>query len=142
MSKVPYLSAVGSLMYAMMYTRLDICHAVGMTSSYQSNRSQEHWKGIKRILRYLNGTTDYSLCYQGNDLQLKGYIDANWEGYLDERISTSRFTFLFNNGTISWSSNKQSCIALSTMEAEFVALSTAVQEEIWLRRFLKHFINK
>ena len=138
MKRVPYASAVGSLMYAMMCTRPDICFAVGMVSRYQSNPGQAHWKAVKRILRYLKGTADYSLCYQGNDLQLRGYTDADWGGDLDERKSTSGFVFLLNNGAISWSSKKQSCIALSTMEAEFVAFSSAVQEAVWLKRFLDH----
>ena len=142
MNKVPYLSAIGSLMYAMMCTRPDICHAVGMTRRHQSNPGQEHWKPVKRILRYLKGTTDYSLCYQRNDMQLKDYTDANWGEDLDERKSNFGFTFLLNNGAISWSSKKQSCIALSIMEAEFVALRTIVQEGIWLRRFLEHLINR
>lgn len=71
-------------------------------------------------------------------MRLIGYSDANWGGDLHERKSTSRYAFLLNGGTISWSSKKQSCIALSTMEAEFVACSSAVQEAIWLRRFLGH----
>ena len=100
MSKGPYLSTVGSLMYVMM-CRLDICHAVGMASIYQSNLGQEHWKAVKRILRYLKGTLEYSLCYQGKELRLKGYIDADWGGDLDERKSTSGFAFLLNNGAIS-----------------------------------------
>ena len=82
------------------------------------------------------------MCYQGNDLKLKGYTNADWRGDLDERKSTSVFTFLLNIGIISWSSMKQSCIALSTMEDEFVVLSTVMQEGIWLRRFLEHLINK
>ena len=101
MSKVPYLSVVGSLMYAMMYTRPDICHAVGMASKYQSNLGQKHWKAVKRILRNLKGTTKYSFCYQGKELILKGYIDANWGGDLDDRKFTSGFAFLLNNGVIS-----------------------------------------
>ena len=100
-SKVSYLSAVGSLMYVMMCTRLDICHAVGMVSRYQYNPSQEHWKAVKRILRYLKGTSYYSLCYQGNYFRLKGYTDADWGGDLDKRKSTPGFTFLLNNGAIS-----------------------------------------
>ena len=82
------------------------------------------------------------MCYQGNYLKLKGYTNADWRGDLGERKSTSIFTFLLNIGTISWSSMKQSCIALSIMEDEFVVLSTAMQEGIWLRRFLEHLINK
>ncbi|KAK9098657.1 hypothetical protein Syun_025702 [Stephania yunnanensis] len=138
MAKVPYTSAVGSLMYAMMCTRPDICFVVGMVSRYQANPGQTHWRAVKRILRYLKGTVDYSLCYQGNNLHLVGYTDVDWGGDLDERKSTSGYVFLLNNGVISWSSKKQSCIALSTMEAEFVACSAAVQEAVWLRRFLSH----
>ena len=106
MSKVPYLSTIGSLMYAMMCIRPNIYHAIGMASRYQSNPGQEHWKAVKRILRYLKGTIEYSLCYQGKELRLKGYTDVDCEGDLDERKSTSGFAFLLNNGTISWSSKK------------------------------------
>ena len=141
MKMVPYANAVGSLMYAMMCTRPDICHAVGMVSRYQSNPGQGHWKAVKRVLRYLKGTTDLALCYQGSDLQLEGYTDADWAGDLDERRSTSGFVFLLGNGAISWSSKKQTCIALSTMEAEFVAFSTAAQEAVWLRNFLDHLMD-
>ena len=65
-----------------------------------------------------------------------GYSNADWAGDLDERKSTSRYTFLLNNGAITWRSKKQTCIALSTMEAEFVACSATVQD-VWLRRFLQ-----
>ena len=81
---------------------------------------------------------DYVLCYQDKSLRLEGYNDADWGGDLDERKSTSGYAFLLNNGAISWSSKKQSCIALSTMEAEYVACSSAVQEAVWLKRFLQH----
>ena len=67
-----------------------------------------------------------------------GYTDADWSGDLDERKSMSGYVFLLNNGAISWSSKKQTCIALSTMEAEFVACDAAVQETIWLKRFLQN----
>ena len=130
MKSVPYASVVESLMHVMMCTRLDIYFAVRMVSRYQSNLGQAHWKAVKRIMRYLKGTVDYSLSYQGKDLRLEGYSDADWGGDLDERKSTSGFVFLLNNGVISWSSKKQTCIALSTMEAEFVALSAVVQEGV------------
>jgi len=71
-------------------------------------------------------------------LWLRGYTDADWGGDLDERKSTSGYAFLLNDGAISWSSKKQTCVSLSTMEAEFVACSSAVQEAVWLRRFLGH----
>ena len=77
MEKIPYANVVGSLMYVMLCTRPDISYAVGMVSRYQSNPGKAHWKAVKRILRYLKGTVDYRLCYQGQDLQLKGYTDAD-----------------------------------------------------------------
>jgi hypothetical protein len=68
MEKVPYSSVVGSLMYAMMCTRPDISFAVRIVSRYQANPGQSHWIAVKRILRYLKGTADYSLCFQGENL--------------------------------------------------------------------------
>ena len=65
MSKLPYSSAVGSIMYAMMCKRLDICYAVGLANRFQSNLGIKHWMAVKRIMRYLKGTSDYVLCYQG-----------------------------------------------------------------------------
>ena len=137
MARVPYSSAVGSLMYAMLCTRPDICYAVGLVSRFQSNPGVAHWQAVKRILRYLKGTSDYVLCYQGKDLQLIGYSDADWGGDPDERKSTSGYAFLLGGGAISWCSKKQSCIALSTMEAEYIACSAAVQEGVWLKRFIE-----
>uniref|UniRef100_A0A2N9EKF5 Integrase catalytic domain-containing protein n=1 Tax=Fagus sylvatica TaxID=28930 RepID=A0A2N9EKF5_FAGSY len=137
MSKVPYASAIGSLMYAMLCTRLDICFAISMVSLYQSNPGPAHWKGVKRILRYLHGTIDHALCYHGRDLRLIGYNDADWASDKDERKSTSGYAFILRGGAVSWCSKKQSCIALSTMESEYVACLAAIQEAIWLRRFLQ-----
>jgi hypothetical protein len=77
MEKVSYSSVVGSLMYVMMCTRSDISFAVGMVSKFQANPGQSHWKIVKRILRYLKGTTDYSLCFQEENLQLMSYADAD-----------------------------------------------------------------
>ena len=104
MSRVPYASAVGSLMYAMMCTRPDICFVVGLVSRYQSNPRREHWKAVKRILRYLKGTMDYCLTYQGSELRLVGSSDADWGGDLDQRKSTYGYVFLLNKGAISWCS--------------------------------------
>lgn len=138
MRTIPYASAIGSLMYAMLCTRPDICYAVGLVSRFQSNPGKAHWKAVKRILRYLRGTADYQLCYQGSKVHLVGYTDADWAGDADERKSTSGYVFLLGDTSISWYSKKQTCVALSTMEAEFVALSAAAQEGVWLNRFLNH----
>ena len=78
MSKVPYASAVGSLMYAMLCTRPDICHAVGMVSRYQANPGLKHWQAVKHILKYLKRTRNYMLVYSGRDLTPIGYIDSDF----------------------------------------------------------------
>ena len=126
MARVPYANAIGSLMYAMLCTCPDICFAVELVSRFQSNPRLAHWKAVKRILRYLRETADYMLCYQGKDLRLREYSDADWAGDLDKRKSTFSYTFLLGGGAITWCSKKQSCVALSTMESEYVACSAAV----------------
>lgn len=140
MSNVPYASAIGSLVYAVLCTRPDICFAVDLVSRYQSNSGPAHWQAVKRIFRYLCGASDLVLCYQGGDLRLKGYSDADWGGDLDESRSTSGYAFVIGGGAISWCSKEQDGIALSTMEAEYVASCFTVQEAIWLRSFL-HDLN-
>ena len=88
MSRVPYASAVGSLMYAMVCTRPDIAHAVGVFSRFMSKPRKEHWIAVKRVFRYLRGTSDHHLCYQGRPrldrvLDICGFVDADWAGDLD-----------------------------------------------------------
>ena len=83
MSWVPYASAVGSLMYAMVCTRPDIAYVVGVLSRYMSKPGKEHWTAIKRVFRYLRGTTDYAICYQGRPrpdrvINVHGFVDADW----------------------------------------------------------------
>ncbi|KAI3453504.1 hypothetical protein Pfo_010167, partial [Paulownia fortunei] len=134
MAKVPYASAVGSLMYAMMCTRPDLCFAVGMVSRYQSNPGHDHWAVVKRILRYLKRISDLALCYHGGSLKLIRYSDADGSVDRDEHKSTSGYAFLLGGAAITWCSQKQPCISLSTMEAEYVACTSAVQES---RRFLQ-----
>src|SRR3984885_6587080 len=91
---VPYASVVGSLIYAMVCTRLDIAHVVGLLSKFMSKPGKEHWPVVKRVFRYLRGTSDYGFCYQGRPgldkvLDIHGFVDANWSGALDQRRSTS-----------------------------------------------------
>ena len=87
------------------------------------------------IMRYLKVTMDYCLVYQRSELSLVGYSDVDWGGDLDQLKSTSGYVFLLNKGAISWCSKEQTCIALLTMEVEFIACSVVVQEAVWLRRF-------
>jgi len=120
MSKFPYASAVGSLMYAMVCTRPDIAHAVGVVSRYMNNPGKEHWMVVKWILRYLRGTTNQEICFGGLDIPLQGYVDADMAGDRDNKRSTTGYVFTVGGKTISWVSKLKSVVALSTMEAEYV----------------------
>ncbi|KAK9940454.1 hypothetical protein M0R45_017116 [Rubus argutus] len=121
MTKIPYASAVGSLMYAMVCTRPDIAQAVGVVSRYLSNPGRDHWEAVKWILRYLRGSSKFCLCFGGSKPILEGFIDADWAGDLDSRKSTSGYLFTFAGGAVSWQSKLQKCVALSTTEAEYIA---------------------
>ena len=136
MRQVSYASTVGSLMYAMLCTRPDICYLAGMVNRYQSNLGPKHWQVVKHILKYLWRTRDYMLVYHSEDLIPIGYTDSDFQSYLDFRKSTSGCVFTLRGGAISWRSVKQSCIADSTMETEYIAACEAAREVVWLKKFL------
>ncbi|WVY90570.1 hypothetical protein V8G54_036084 [Vigna mungo] len=137
MESIPYASVVGSLMYAQTCTRPDISFAVGMLGRYQSNPGMDHWKAAKKVLRYLQGTKEYMLTYRKSDhLEVIGYSDSDYAGCVDSRKSTFGYVYLLAGGAISWKSAKQSVIATSTMEAEFVACFEATVHALWLRNFI------
>ena len=130
-----YQKAVGCLTYLSISCRPDIAAAVGILSRFMSSPAIKHWVGIKRILRYLKGTCDYGLIFNGGDEDvLHGFTDSDWAGDVQTRKSTSGYVFKYGNSTISWASRRQSTVAKSTCEAEYVALSMATQEAVWLRR--------
>ena len=129
-----YQSMVGSLLYAAIATRPDISRAVGAASKYCSNLSEAHLTAVKRILRYLKKTINLGLKYEKLESStLVGYSEADWAGDLDDRHSTSGNLFLLSGVPVSWLSKKQSTVALSTAEAEYMSLSGATQEAVWLR---------
>ena len=124
-------------------TRPDIAFAVGNAARYCSQPSQTHWSAVKRILRYLNGTTALGLLYRPNDSrELCGYSDADWAGDSSDRKSTSGYVFMMSGSAVSWRSKKQSCVALSTAEAEYMALSSATQEGMWMRQLFASLVNE
>ena len=136
MENIPYRSAVGALNYLSTCTRPDISYAVSEVARFNEDPSINHWKAVKRIFRYLKGTINYELTYiKQNDIKLEGFADADWAGDIDSRRSTSGYIFKMN-GIISWKSSKQSCIALSTVEAEYVSLGEAAKEAKWLIKLL------
>jgi transposase InsO family protein len=136
MKAKPFASLVGSLLYAMVCTRPDIAAAVLAVSRHMSNPSEQHWTAAKRILRYLHGTQSMGLTFRRDGGGLLGFSDADWGGDTVTRKSTTGFLFLFGGAAISWSSKLQATVALSSVEAEYMALSTTVQEALYVRNLL------
>lgn len=134
MHHVPYASAVGSLMYAMVCTRPDIAHAVSTVSRFMSNPGRPHWEAVKWILRYLRGSTNLKLCFGDNEAKLIAFSDSDMAGDVDRRKSTSGYLVTYAGGAVSWQSRLQKCVALNTTEAEFIAVTEASKELLWLKR--------
>ncbi|KAK8600793.1 hypothetical protein V6N12_050641 [Hibiscus sabdariffa] len=137
MSQIPYASAIGSIMYAMICTRPDLSYALSMTSRYQANPGEGHWVAVKNILKYLRRTKDVFLVYGGEEqLSIKGYTDASFQTDKDDSRSQSGFVFRLNGGAVSWKSSKQDTIVDSTTEAKYIAASEAVKEAVWIKKFI------
>jgi hypothetical protein len=137
--EVPYLSAIGALMYLAGHTRPDISFAVNLLARYSSSPTRRHWNGIKHILRYLRGTMDMGLFFSNvSKSDLIGYADA---GYLsDPHNGRSQTGYLFTCGgtAISWRSVKQTITATSSNHAEILAIHEASRECVWLRSVIQH----
>jgi hypothetical protein len=137
MSKVPYASAIGSIMYAMISTHLDISYAISATSRHQDDPGEDPWTAVKGILKYLRRTKDMFLVYGGKEeLVVTGYTDASFQTDPDELKSQSGFVFTINGSTISWKNSKQETMTNSTTEAEYIAAFESAKEGIWIRKFL------
>ena len=138
-----YREIVGSLIYVMTGTRPDLCYVVSKLSQYMSKPSKVHLNLAKHCLKYIKGTLNYSLRFQSSDrLKLIGFCDADW-GASEDRFSISGYSFqLSNRGPlISWKSRKQRTVALSSCEAEYVALTDAIQEAKFLRQLFADMTN-
>jgi hypothetical protein len=134
-----YQSAVGALMYAMMGTRPDLAFAVASLSQFSSNPGQPHWDSIKHVLRYIRGTTGYKLTYgsrPGTSLLFDGYCDSDWGSNIDDRRSITGYVFMLGGGAVSWQSKKQPTVALSSVEAEYMAATQAAREALWWQKLL------
>ncbi|KAL0373888.1 UNVERIFIED_CONTAM: Retrovirus-related Pol polyprotein from transposon TNT 1-94 [Sesamum radiatum] len=137
MEKVPYSNAIGSVMYLTVSTRPDIAYAVSCLSRYMSNAGTPHWEALKWLLRYLIKTENtgirFSKCSDG--VKLIGYVDSNCANDRDSRRSTTSYVFTLCGACISWKSQLQNIVALSTTEAEYIATTEAFKEAIWLKGF-------
>jgi hypothetical protein len=137
---LPFRNAVGALMHVSNATRPDICEAVNLASRKMINPTQEDWTNVKRIFRYLKGTSNLALKYSRSpsaDLRLLGFADSDWANDLVDRKSVSGYLFQLDSNTISWNCKKQPTVALSTTEAEYMATARASQEGIWIQSLLK-----
>jgi hypothetical protein len=131
-----YRQVIGSLMY-LVNTRPDICFAVNALSQYMVAPRQVHWIAAKHVLRYLKGTIGYGLSYVSDrKMELLGYTDSDWAGSSVDRKSTSGCCFSLGSGMISWCCRKQTSVALSTAESEYIAACGASKEAVWLRKLL------
>jgi hypothetical protein len=134
-----YRSMIGSLLY-LTASRPDISFAVGVCARYQAEPKMSHLNQVKRILKYVSGTSDYGILYShGEDTRLLGYCDADWAGSADDRKSTSGGCFFLGNNLISWFSKKQNCVSLSTAEAEYIAAGSSCSQLLWMKQMLGEY---
>lgn len=133
---LPYQSVVGCLQWLSNSTRPDISHAVSQLSRFNANWTNEHWQLAKHVLRYLKGTSTLGITFGGSSSPLKVYSDADFSQCQETRRSVTGYVFCLNNGNISWSSQRQTVVALSTSEAEYMAASEAARHLSWIREFL------
>jgi hypothetical protein len=132
-----YRSLIGCLLY-LTATRPDILYATNLLSRFMHCPSELHMRAAKRILRYIKGTCSFGVKFmQCKTLKLHGFSDSDWGGFIDDMKSTSGFCFNLGSTIFSWSSKKQSIVAQSTAEAEFIAATAAVNQALWLQKLLR-----
>jgi hypothetical protein len=139
-----FRAITGSIIHLAVYTRPDIMFAASKLAQFNSNPSMQHYRAAKHLLRYIQGTKDLVITFcrspssaSASSLSVPlGFSDASFAADPDDRKSTSGYIFFLANGPISWQSTKQTTVALSTMEAEYIALSEAAKEAKFLRHLL------
>lgn len=138
-----YPNLIGALLYISRCTRPDIAYAVSYLSRFLTCYGEEHWKAAKQILRYLQGTKEKGILYSRSKNEINaadalvGFVDADYASDKNSRKSTTGCMFQFNGSPISWFSKRQTCIALSSAEAEYVALTEAGKEATWLTQLYR-----
>ena len=133
MSRVPYSSAVGSLIYAMVCSHPDLSYAVSAVSRYMANPGKEHWKAVQWIFRYLRSSTDACLQFGRTRSGVVVYVDSDFAEDLDKRRSLTGYVFTIDGCAISWKVTLQTTVVLSTIEAEYMAITEACKEAIWFK---------
>ena len=136
MESIPYQSLIGGLIFLANCTRPDIAYAVNLLSRFMQNPGLTHWKTAKEVLRYLKGTSTMGIVF-GGKFGIEVFCDADFAGDIDTRRSTTGYMLKIAGGCVSWASRVQPTVALSTMEAEYMAAAEAVKEVIWCRKLLE-----
>jgi len=131
-----YQSAIGHLMFAMVGTRADLAYSVSKLSRFMTNPTQQHCAAATRVLKYLHGTADFGLLFDGSQHELAGYSDAEWARDKSDSKSVECYVFKLAGGAISWKSRKQSVISTSSCESEYTAIFSASLEAVYLRGLL------
>jgi hypothetical protein len=132
-----YRELIGSLQYVSLATRPDITFAVSKLAQFLNNPARIHLEAALRVLRYLKGTSRHTLNLGGEIADLTGFSDSDWAGDRDDRKSIGAYVFMMGDGAISWKTKKQSSVALSSVEAEYMAMCQAAKEAVWLTGFLE-----
>ncbi|XP_050909931.1 uncharacterized mitochondrial protein AtMg00810-like [Lathyrus oleraceus] len=134
-----YRDMIGSLLY-LTVSRPDIMFSVCLCARFQANSKESHLMAVKRIMKYLKGTTNVGLWYpKGSVCNLLGYSDADYAGCKTDRKSTSGTCNILGNALVSWSCKKQACVALSTAEAEYIAAGSCCAQILWLKQQLSDY---
>lgn len=124
MGDKPYRPVLGSVMWGQLATCPDLSFAVSLLSRFQANPGIDHWKSLLHVIGYIKNTMDYGLTYSRDaDLTPVAYVDADYGGCRDTRHSTLGYVFMMAGGAVTWSSKQQPTVTLSTVEAEYVAMS-------------------
>ena len=132
----PYRSLIGSLMYMMTSTRPDLTVSVSMLGQFMANPGSKHWEAGKKVVRYLKGTSGLALCFDCTGDMITAFSDSDWAKDPSDRKSYSGYAVFVGKCLIAWKCKKQTSVALSTAEAEYMALALVVTEVIWLRNLL------
>lgn len=137
MKSKPFRAFVGSVSWLSLTTRPDIAFTVLQLAKVQSNPAFKHWEICKKLYRYLLGTVDAGLFYRKGLCRVAGFCDSSWGEGTDERRSTTGWVFMVNDTAISWGSRLQKTVSTSSTEAEYMAITEATKETLWLRQLMR-----
>jgi hypothetical protein len=137
MNDKPYRSVLGSVMWGQLATRPDLSFSLSLLARFQANPGIDHWNALMHVIGYIKNTLDYGLTYsRDGNLSPHAFVDADYGGCRDTRRLTSGYVFLMAGAPVTWSSKRQTTIALSTVEAEYIAMSRCAQQMVWMHNWL------